>query len=150
MNTRRDIEGFVAQKTLAIVGMSRAPQSFSANAAKELKAKGYRILPVNPNAAEIQGEKCYPSLAALPEKVGGVLFLTPPAATEKALREAVEAGLAHFWIQQGADSPEAIHFCKEKNLSAVTGHCILMFAEPVGYFHKIHRFFKGLFGGLPK
>jgi predicted CoA-binding protein len=150
VNTRHDIDGFVTQETIAIVGMSRSPQSFSANAAKELRAKGYRIYPINPNATEIQGEKCYPSLAALPEKVGGVLFLTPPAATERAVREAVEAEVAHFWIQQGAESPEAINFCKEKNLSAVTGHCILMFAEPVAFFHRLHRFFKGLFGGLPK
>ncbi len=150
MNTRQDIEGFLAQKTLAIVGRSRAPQSFSANAAKELKAKGYRIYAVNPNASEVQGEKCYPSLAALPEKVEGVLFLTPSIATGGAVQQAVEAGVTHFWIQQGAESADAINFCKEKNLRAVTGHCILMFAEPVGYLHRIHRFFKGLFGGLPK
>jgi hypothetical protein len=149
MNTRQDIEGFVTQKTLAIVGMSRAPHSFSANAAKELRAKGYRLFPVNPNATDIQGEKCYPSLMALPEKVGGVLFMTPPGVTEKALREAVEAGAAHFWIQQGAESADAVNFCKEKKLSAVTGQCILMFAEPVASFHKIHRFFKRMFGGLP-
>ena len=150
MNTRRDIEEFIKQKTIAIVGMSRAARSFSANAARELKTKGYRIFPVNPNVNEIQGEKCYPSLTALPEKVGGVLFLTPPAATENAVREAAEAGVAHFWIQQGAESAGAINICKEKGLSAVTGHCILMFAEPVGNFHRIHRFFKGLLGGLPK
>jgi len=149
MNTRQDIQDFAAQKMLAIVGMSRAPQSFSANAAKELRAKGYRLFAVNPNAPEIQGEKCYPSLAALPEKVGGALILTPPSATEQAVREAVAAGVTHLWIQQGAESKEALAFCKEQNLSAVSGHCILMFAEPVGSFHKVHRFFKRLFGGLP-
>ena len=150
MNTRQDIQAFVAQKTVAVVGMSRAPRSFSVNAAKELKSKGYRIFPVNPNATEIQGEKCYPSLGALPEKVGGALLVTPPAATEKAVREAVEAGVPHLWIQQGAESKEALAFCKEKNLSAVSGHCILMFAEPVGSFHRVHRWFKNLFQGLPK
>jgi predicted CoA-binding protein len=150
MNTRQDIQDFIAQKTVAVVGMSRAPQSFSVHAARELKSKGYRIFPVNPNAPEIQGEKCYPSLGALPEKVGGALFVTPPAATEKALREAVEAGVPHVWIQQGAESKEALAFCKEQNLSAVSGHCILMFAEPVGSFQRVHRWFKNVFGGLPK
>ena len=150
MNTRQDIQAFVAEKTLAVVGMSRAPQSFSALATKELRAKGYRLFPVNPGADEIRGEKCYSSVAVLPEKVGGALFLTPPAATEKAIREAAGAGVQRIWIQQGAESKEALAFCKESRLSAVSGHCILMFAEPVGSFHKIHRFFKGLFGGLPK
>jgi uncharacterized protein len=149
MNTRQDIQDFIAQKTVAVVGMSRAPQSFSVNAAKELRSKGYRIFPVNPNATEIHGEKCYPSLGALPEKVGGALVVTPPAATEKAVREAFEAGVPHLWIQQGAESKEALAFCKEKNLKAVSGHCILMFAEPVGAFHRVHRWFKNLFGGLP-
>ena len=150
MNTRQDIQDFVAQKTLGVVGMSRAPQSFSVNATNELRAKGYRLFPVNPNAAEIRGEKCYPSVAALPEKVGGVLFLTPPTATEKAVREAAEAGVTRMWIQQGAESEAALAFCREKNLKVVSGHCILMFAEPVGSFHRIHRWVKGLFGGLPK
>jgi predicted CoA-binding protein len=150
MNTRRDVQDFLAQETLALVGMSRAPHSFSAIAAKELKAKGYRLLPVNPRAAEIQGEKCYPSLSSLPEQVGGALFLIPPAATEKAVRDAAGAGVSHLWIQQGAESREAVAFCEEQNLSLVSGHCILMFAEPVGSFHRIHRCLKGLFGGLPK
>jgi hypothetical protein len=105
---------------------------------------------VNPNVAEIQGEKCYPSLASLPEKVSGALFLTPPSATEQAVREAIEAGVAHLWIQQGAESKNALAFCKDHGVGVVSGHCILMFAEPVGAFHKVHRFFKGLFGGLPK
>lgn len=150
MNARQDVEAFVAQKTLAIVGMSRAPQSFGFGAAKELTAKGYRLFLVNPNAPDIQGERCYPSVAAIPEEVGGALFLTPPGATEQAVREAVAAGVTHLWIQQGAESKEALAFCEEKGLSAVSGHCILMFAEPVGSFHGAHRFFKGLFGGLPK
>jgi uncharacterized protein len=150
VNTREDIDGFIEQRALAVVGMSRAPRSFSASVAKELRAKGYRLFLVNPNASEIQGEKCYPSLAALPERVGGVLLLTPPSATEQAVRQAVETGVQHLWIQQGAASEEAIAYCREKNLSAVSGHCILMFAEPVGSVHKVHRWFKKLFGRLPK
>jgi len=149
MNTRRDIQGFVDQRTLAIVGMSRAPKSFSVYAARLLRAKGYRVFPVNPNAAEVEGERCYPSLGALPEKVGGALLLTPPAATGKAVREAIDAGVQHVWIQQGAESPEALACCKERNVSAVWGQCILMFAEPVGSFHRVHRWLRRVAGGLP-
>jgi predicted CoA-binding protein len=150
VNTRQDIQGFLSQKTLAIAGLSRDPKSFSANVARELKGKGYRLFPVNPNASEIGGEKCYPSVSALPEKVGGALFFTPPAATEKAVREAVNAGVDRIWIQQGAQSPAVLAFCREKGLPAVTGHCVLMFAEPVASIHSIHRWVKKLFGGIPK
>ncbi len=149
MNTKQDIQDFLSQKSLAVVGLSRDPKAGSAGMARELRSKGYRLIPVNPNAAEIGGEKCYPSMAAVPEKVGGALFFTPPAATEKAVREAVDAGVRRIWIQQGAQSPEAIAFCKEKGLPAVTGQCVLMFAEPVTSIHSFHRWVKKLFGGLP-
>jgi uncharacterized protein len=150
MNTQKDIQDFMAQKTLAVVGMSRDPRSFSANAAKELKGKGYRLFAVNPNAAEIAGEKCYPGVSELPEKVGGVIFFTPPSATEKAVKDAYQAGARRMWIQQGAQSPAALAFCKEKDLAAISGQCILMFAEPVSSIHGFHRWVKKLFGGMPK
>ncbi len=150
MNTRRDIDDFISQKTLAIVGISRAPHSFGSNATKELRKKGYKLFLVNPNADNLEGEICYPRVGAIPEKVGGALFLTPPEVTAMAAKEAVEAGVLHLWIQQGAESKEALAFCNDNKLHAVSGHCILMFAEPVTSFHKFHRFFRNLFGGLPK
>jgi len=150
MNTGQDIKDFVTQKTLAIVGVSRAPQSFGSYAVKELREKGYRIFLMNPFTDSIRGEKCYARVAAIPEKVGGALFLTPPEATEMAVREAVEAGVRRLWIQQGAESKEALAFCNDDRLHVVTNQCILMFAEPVVSIHKFHRFFKSLFGGLPK
>jgi uncharacterized protein len=150
VNTAQDIQDFLAQKTLAVAGASRNPQSFSANVARDLKAKGYTLYPVNPNAKEVGGEICYPAVAAIPVKVGGVIFFTPPAATEKAVKEAAAAGVTRMWIQQGAQSKEALAFCAEKGINAVSGQCILMFAEPVGSFHGFHRWMKKLFGGLPK
>lgn len=150
MNTRRDIDDFVSKKTVAVLGMSRSATSFGAMAAKELSAKGYRLFFVNPNATEIAGQPCYPDVASLPEKVDAALVLTPPSATERAVRDAAAAGITHLWLQQGAESPEAIAFCRESQLPAVSGHCILMFTQPVGGLHGLHRFFKGLFRGLPK
>ena len=150
MNTKEEIQGFLAQKTLAVAGMSRDEKSFSANVSKELKAKGYRLLPVNPNAKEIGGEPCYPGLSALPEKVGGVLVFTRPEHTEQIVRDAVAAGIGHVWIQQGAQSVAALAVCRDKGLSAVSGKCILMFAEPVGSFHSVHRWFAKVFGQVPR
>ena len=149
MNTRKDIDSFVAQKTLAVAGVSRDPQSFSGRAYQELKSKGYRLFPVNPSAENIAGDACYGSVAKLPEKVGGVLVFTPPAVTEKVVREAADAGISRVWIQQGAQNEASIRYCEEKGLQAVSGQCILMFAEPVASFHAFHRWFKRLFGGIP-
>ena len=150
MNTMQDIQGFVAEKTLAVAGLSRDEKSFSAMAFKELRTKGYRLYPVNPNAATILGETCYPSVAALPGRVGGVLVFTAPANTEKVVREAAAAGIRRIWIQQGAQSEGALRFCADNKLPAVSRQCILMFAEPVSSIHAFHRWVKKLFGGMPR
>ena len=150
MNTKKDVQEFVAEKTLAVAGVSRNEKSFSATAYKQLTTRGYRLYPVNPNAELICGEKCYPSLKKLPAKVGGVLVFTPPAETEKVVREAAAAGIRHVWIQQGAESEGALRFCADTGLSAVSRQCILMFAEPVGSFHAFHRWVNKVFGTLPK
>jgi uncharacterized protein len=141
---------FLSHKTLAMAGLSRNEKAFSATVNKELKAKGYRVLPVNPRAGTIAGEQCYPSLAAIPEKVGGVLVFTPPAETEKVVREAAAQGITRVWLQQGAESQAALAYCQEEGMQVVSGKCILMFAEPVGSFHGVHRWFAKVFGQLPK
>ncbi len=150
MNTKKDIETFFTGKTFALAGISRSGQSMSNNVHKELKAKGFRILPINPNAATVDGEICYPSLAALPEKPDGLIIFTPKTQTATVVKEAWEQGITRVWIQQGAQSPEATDFCREKNMEAVSGRCIMMFAEPVGSIHAFHRGFVRFFGRLPR
>jgi len=150
MNTKQDIRDFLGQKTLAIVGLSRDPQAFSARVAVELEQKGYRLLPVNPNADRIGDRQCYPSVSALPRGVGGALLVTPPAQTAAVVREAVAAGIRRIWIQQGAESEEAIACCRSDGIAAVSRQCILMHAEPVASFHAVHRWFAKLFGMMPR
>jgi len=150
MNTKQDIQDFVSQKTIAMAGMSRDPKAMSASMRKELESKSYRILAVNPFATSIGGAPCYPDLASLPEKVGGVLVVTQPAQSEKIVRDAAAQGISRVWIQLGAQSPAAEAACREKGLSAVCGKCIMMFAEPVTSIHSVHRWFAKVFGQLPK
>jgi predicted CoA-binding protein len=150
MTSKALVTDFVSQRKLAVVGVSRQGKKFGNAAFRELKAKGYKLLPVHPQAETIEGERCYPSLAALPEPVEGVLIVLPPAETEKVVREAAQAGIKRVWMQQGAESPAAIKFCQENGLSAVHGECILMFAEPAAWFHRAHRWVWKLLGKLPK
>jgi predicted CoA-binding protein len=150
MTTQSAVRDFLSQKTLALIGASRSGKGFGNAVLKELKAKGYKVYPVHPQAESLEGERCYSSLTALPEKVGGVVVVVPPNETEKVVKEAKAAGIERIWIQQGAESPEAIRFCEESGMSAVHGECILMFAEPVGTFHKLHRWVWKLLGKLPK
>jgi uncharacterized protein len=150
MNTKEDIQEILAQKTIAIVGLSRDRNAMSATANRELKAKGYRTMAVNPNAETIDGEKCWPSLAALPETPGAVLVFTQPDQSAKVVAEAAERGIRRVWLQQGAQSDAAVSVCLEKRMSFVSGKCIMMFAPPVGSIHGVHRWFAKVFGQLPR
>jgi predicted CoA-binding protein len=150
MTTKAAVNDFLAQRSLAVVGVSRGGKKFGNTAYKELKAKGYRSFPIHPNAERIEGDRCYPSLGALPEPVGGVLVVVPPAQTEQVVRDAAAAGIRRVWMQQGAESEAAIRFCAENGISAVHGECILMFAEPAAFYHRMHRWVWGLLGKLPR
>ncbi len=150
MVSRKAIDDFLAQKTLAVVGVSRDGKKGFGNAVlKELGAKGYELLPVHPQADAVQGRKCARSLAEVAPRVGGVVLVTPPAATSTLVREAAAAGIRRVWIQQGAESDEAIRFCEEQGLTAVHHECILMFTEPTGFPHRLHRGIWWLLGKLP-
>ena len=150
MISKAAVEDFIAQRTLAVVGASRKGRKFGNLAYRGLKMKGFRLLPVNPNAETIEGDRCYPSLSALPERVEGVLIVVPPAETERVVRDAAAAGIRRVWMQQGAASPEAIRFCQENGISVVHGECILMFAEPAAFYHRAHRWVWGMLCKLPK
>jgi len=150
MTSMAAVGGFLGQQTLAVVGVSRSRRKFGNIVFRSLKEKGYRVLPVNPNVESVEGERCYPSLAALPEPVGGAVLVVPPPETEQVVREAAAAGIRHIWMQQGAESDAAIRYCEDEGLNLVHGECIMMFAEPVGFGHRLHRLLWGLLGKLPQ
>ncbi len=77
-------------------------------------------------------------------------MLTGSSQTESVVRDAVQAGIRHLWIQQGSDSAAALELARKEGLAVVSGDCILMFAEPVASFHRFHRWIWKLLGRLPK
>ncbi len=150
MTSKSAVKEFLLQKKLAIVGVSRGGKKFGNTIYKNLKDKGYKTFAVNPNAGSIDGEPFYPNLHSLPEPADAVIIVVPDKETEKVVREAAGAGIKHIWIQQGAGSEAALQFCQENSINVVYNECILMFAEPVSFFHRIHRFIWKLLGKLPR
>jgi predicted CoA-binding protein len=148
--SRSTVEDFVAQKTLALAGASRGGKKFGNSVLKELRDKGYTVYPVHPEAKEIDGVPCVPSLAALPEPVGGLVISVKPAQCESLVREAHAAGITRVWLQEGADSMEAVAYCRDNDISVIHGKCLLMFVEPVQSVHSFHRWIVKIFGKLPK
>lgn len=150
MVSRAAIDEFLAQKSLALVGVSRDGRGFGNVVRKELPGRGYTIRLVHPEADTIEGQPCARRLADVAGDVGGVVLVTPPAATERLVREAAEAGLRRVWMQQGAESPEALRLCQELGLAAVHGECILMFSGRPGFPHGLHLWFRKVLGRMPR
>ena len=148
MTTRSSVEKFLAQSHLGLVGASRGGKKFGNAVLRELTRKGYRVSVVHPEAAEIDGVRCVPSVTELPEEVGGLVVVVPPEQTEKVVREAAAKGVRRIWMQQGAESAAAIELCRESGIDLVHGECILMYAEPAG-IHRFHHWLWKLLGKLP-
>ena len=142
------VQDFIDGNRIALVGMSRSGKKFGNMASKELKERGYQVYPVHPEAEQIDGERCYSSLASIEGGVDGVLVVVPPERSGQVLKDAADAGIRNVWLQQGAESPEVWALGDELDLNLVSKKCILMYAEPVGSVHGVHRFFVKLFGKL--
>jgi len=149
MNSKKIVEEFLAQKKIAVVGVSRKKTKFGNAIYKELKQKGYQVYPINPNMDAFEGNACYPDLLSLPEKVDAVVINVPPVQTEKVVKEAKEAGINKVWLQQGSQSEAAIKFCEENGIDCVSNECILMFAQPSAFIHRAHKWVWGVLGKLP-
>jgi predicted CoA-binding protein len=149
MSTLLQINEFFDSQPIALVGVSRNPKKFGYSAFKELKEKGMNIVPVNPEAAEIMGEKAYPNIKELPPEVKGIIVLTKKAKTVSVVKEAKEKGIKQIWIQQMAESKEALDELKDSDINFITGECILMHYKPHS-IHKFHRAIVKFFGRLPK
>jgi hypothetical protein len=143
------VEQFLAQRSLGLVGVSRGGRKFGNTVLRELTKRGYRVSVVHPEAAEIDGVSCVPSVLELRDEVTGLVLVVPPEQTEKVVREATLRGVRHIWIQQGSESPAAIELCRGSGIDVVHGECILMYAEPAG-IHRFHHWLWKLLGKLPQ
>jgi predicted CoA-binding protein len=144
----RAIEEFIKCRSIAVVGLSRSGRKFGNSAFAELAKRGYEVFAVHPHADEIGGTKCVPHLGALRGSVEGVLVCIPPGKVLGVLTDASASGVRNVWLQQGAESPEAIALAEDLGLNLVSKKCILMYAPPVEGFHAWHRAVHRIFAKL--
>jgi uncharacterized protein len=111
--------------TIAVVGISANPSRDSYRVADYLKKHGYRIIPVNPGADEVLGEKSYPDLKSIPEPVDVVDVFRRPEFVPEIAEQAVQIGAKVFWMQFGAESEEAAKKAKAAGLTVVQDHCMM-------------------------
>lgn len=126
MTTQTLIDDFIAQRTFAVVGVSRDRFKFGNIVYRNLRDKGYRVFAVHPAHDTVEGDPCYPNLAALPESVAGIVVVVPPEVTEQILREADALGIKRVWLQPGAESTVAIRYGEAHGLSVIYDQCVMV------------------------
>jgi hypothetical protein len=156
VTTKQQVDDFLALKRLAVVGVSRDPKHFSYVLWQELRQRRYEAIPVNPNAPELDGQRCYARVQDIVPPVEGVLVMTPSAVTGQVVRDCIEAGIHHVWMHKGAGGgsgavdDEAVALCREHGIELVAGQCPYMFLPGTPFFHGLHGFFRKVTGGYPK
>src|SRR5262250_3852450 len=101
-NIQDAASAFLANKRVAVTGVSRTPKTHgSNNVYRRLRERGYQVFAVNPNTGEVEGDRSYPDLASIPGGVQAVVIGTRPEIAEDAMRECVELGIKHVWMHRG-------------------------------------------------
>jgi predicted CoA-binding protein len=112
-------------KTIAVVGLSSNQYRPSYGVASYMKKHGYRIIPVNPGETEILGERAYPTLADVPEKVDLVDIFRRSEEAGTHVDEAIRLGIQAVWLQEGVIDEAAAERARNAGLMVVMDRCIL-------------------------
>jgi predicted CoA-binding protein len=136
------IKDFLAQKRIAVVGVSDKRETGCNQAYRKFKAAGYDTYAVNPRLTTFEGDPCYPDLKSIPEKPDGVFILTNPKITEQVVQQCVELGVKRVWMHclmgtkpglaanMTSVSPDAVQTCRENGITVIPGACPNQFLNP--------------------
>lgn len=145
---------FLSHKRVAVTGVSRSQDHGSNVVYKRLRERGYEVFPVNPNAEEVEGDRAYHDLRAIPGAVEAVVIGTRPEHAEETMRECDELGIKHVWMHRGPGagsvSERATAYGREHGISVIDGGCPCMFGPTSDAGHKAMRFVFTLTGNVPR
>lgn len=156
MHTPEKVEDFLAQKRIAVAGVSRDDRGHPAGNLiyRRLKSTGHEVFPVNPNMATFEGDRCYPDLQSIPGGVDGVVIVTRPEITARIVRDCDATGVRRVWMHQSqakgsSVSSEAVDYCRQRGISVVEGGCPMMYGPRVDFGHTCMRWLLHLTGKEP-
>lgn len=121
-----EMQAMLAAQSFAVVGASRDPSKYGFLVYRSIKASGKTAYAVNPKAAEVDGDPCYPGLSDLPQRPEVAVMVVPPAVTEAAVAQCARLGIAQVWMQPGAESAAAIAACRADGIAVIAGGPCLM------------------------
>ena len=144
---------FLAQKRIAVTGVSRSPKDHGANVVyKRLRDRGYTVFAINPGTDQVEGDTAYHDLKSVPGGVDAVVIGTSPAHAEETMRECVDLGIGRVWMHRGPGtgsvSEPATRYGREHGVTVIDGGCPLMVGPTADTGHKFMHFF-GV-GHMPK
>jgi predicted CoA-binding protein len=144
------VEDFLAQKKIAVVGVSDKRETGCNLGYRKFKAAGYEVFAVNPRITAFEGDPCYPDLKSIPEKPEAVFILTNPQVTEQVVQQCVELGVKRVWMHclmgtkpglaagMTSVSQEAVKMCRENGITVIPGACPNQYLQP-DFGHKVMR-----------
>jgi predicted CoA-binding protein len=139
---------FLKNKRVAVTGVSRAPRNHgSNNVYKRLRDRGYEVFAVNPNADEVEGDRCYRDLTSIPGGVQAVVIGTRPEIAADTMRECADLGITHVWMHRGPGagsvSDAAAAYGRQRGITVIDGGCPCMFGPTADLGHKVMRLMYG-------
>lgn len=153
------VKEFLAQRSIAVVGVSDQRETGCNLAYRKFKESGYEVSAVNPRIDSFEGDPCYPDLASIPETPEGVFILTNPRVTEEIVQQCVDLGIKRVWMHclmgtkpglaasMTSVSDEAVRMCKENGIEVIPGTCPNQFLKP-DFGHTLMRGMFRTFGFL--
>src|SRR5262252_3626275 len=154
MSSMSVIQDFLAQKRIAVVGVSHDPKDFSRMLLRSMRQHGYEAVAVNPTLTSADDAPCYARLAYVAPPVDGVLVMTTPAVTDEIVQQCAQLHIPRVWIYRagnkgGAASPQAVEFCEAHGIAVVPGECPYMFMSEESWYHRLHGFVQKITGHYP-
>jgi uncharacterized protein len=146
---------FLSNRRIAVTGVSRNPQGHGANFVyKRLRDRGFEVFAINPNADEVEGDRCYHDLKSIPGGVDAVVIGTRPEIAEDTMRECADLGVHQVWMHRsfgaGSVSDAATSYGRERGITVIDGGCPLMFGLCADPGHKAMRFIFTMTGKVPR
>lgn len=129
------VQDFLAQKKIAVVGVSDKRETGCNGAYHRFKDAGYAVSAVNPRISTFEGAPCYPDLKSIPEKPDAVFILANPKVTEQIVQQCVDLGIQRVWMHcmmgtkpglaagMTSVSPDAVRMCQENGITVIPGAC---------------------------
>ncbi len=153
------VQDFLAQKNIAVVGVSDKRDTGCNLAYRKFKKEGYEVSAVNPRITTFEGDPCYPDLKSIPEKPDAVFILTNPKITEQVVQQCVDLGIKRVWMHcmmgtkpglagsMTSVSQDAVKMCRENGITVIPGACPNQFLK-ADFGHAMMRGMFRTFGFL--